>query len=506
MGPIKLFTIGDSISQGFMSLASARTDLSYSTLLARSLGISEADYRYPDWPKSGHPANLETLMRCMAIAGRDVSGPLQWHRVLKAIRKQLRATRDYYELGGGAHNKPDPSGHAYWHNIAYRGMDVGDAWGLTPAMCDAVIEADNEDGASSLGLVSHSFYRSAKRMLNPSGHNDFKDFCALRWLGEHAVNAGVENVVLNLGANNALGTVLDLEIRRTPNKDGQRPYEMDHPERAPYKWNLWHPVDFEGEYRELIKRTDQALQRNATHQDRVFVATVPYVTIAPLAKGVGPASEVPGLGYYFKYYVYFPFEEKHVRKGGAHLTMHDAILIDRCIDQYNLSIRKILNEANERIRAQRGSDRYYVVDINKALRQLAWKRNGGSPTYPLPDYLKYLVPPVNTKVYHADRAGRLRQGGLFSLDGVHPSAIGQGLIAWEFLKVMGLAGVTDTAGRRVEAAALDRDWPAIVASDTLYNNTVPHMAEFYENADLISLLMRLLDRWKDATGGDEELG
>jgi len=28
---MKLFTIGDSVSQGFMSLAAARTDLSYST-------------------------------------------------------------------------------------------------------------------------------------------------------------------------------------------------------------------------------------------------------------------------------------------------------------------------------------------------------------------------------------------------------------------------------------------------------------------------------------------
>lgn len=35
---MKLFTIGDSISQGFMSLAAARTDQSYSTLLPNILG------------------------------------------------------------------------------------------------------------------------------------------------------------------------------------------------------------------------------------------------------------------------------------------------------------------------------------------------------------------------------------------------------------------------------------------------------------------------------------
>lgn len=38
MQPLKLFTIGDSISQGFMSLAAARTDLSYSTIVAREMG------------------------------------------------------------------------------------------------------------------------------------------------------------------------------------------------------------------------------------------------------------------------------------------------------------------------------------------------------------------------------------------------------------------------------------------------------------------------------------
>jgi len=37
---MKLFTIGDSISQGFMSMAAARTELSYSTLMARVLGLT----------------------------------------------------------------------------------------------------------------------------------------------------------------------------------------------------------------------------------------------------------------------------------------------------------------------------------------------------------------------------------------------------------------------------------------------------------------------------------
>lgn len=43
---MKLFTLGDSISQGFMSGAAAQTDLAYSTLIARCMGL-EGEYEYP---------------------------------------------------------------------------------------------------------------------------------------------------------------------------------------------------------------------------------------------------------------------------------------------------------------------------------------------------------------------------------------------------------------------------------------------------------------------------
>lgn len=44
---MKLFTMGDSVSQGFMSLAAARTDLSFSTLIAGRMKLG-AGYRYPE--------------------------------------------------------------------------------------------------------------------------------------------------------------------------------------------------------------------------------------------------------------------------------------------------------------------------------------------------------------------------------------------------------------------------------------------------------------------------
>lgn len=123
--------------------------------------------------------------------------------------------------------------------------------------------------------------------------------------------------------------------------------------------------------------------------------------------------------------------------------MADALHIDNCIAEYNATIEKLVAQYD----AQHGNQkRYRTVPIAKALRELAWKRNAGQPTYQMPPELKSLDPQVNTKMYHADEQGRLRQGGIFSLDGVHPTAIGQGLVAYEFLKVMKDAGIVgDTA-------------------------------------------------------------
>ena len=53
---MRLFTIGDSVSQGFMSAAAARTDLTYSTLVARAMGLTRGhEYRYPEWALDGLP-------------------------------------------------------------------------------------------------------------------------------------------------------------------------------------------------------------------------------------------------------------------------------------------------------------------------------------------------------------------------------------------------------------------------------------------------------------------
>jgi hypothetical protein len=477
---MKLFTIGDSISQGFMSLAAARTDLAFSTLISKVIDPN-AQYRYSTW-RHGIPANLETLMRALHKKyGINIRG-IEWLSALKTMNEVLDQAEDFYERGAGRADQPCPPGDTWYHNVAVEGFEIADAWLVTPKLCKAEIQKANRargGGDDLFGVPNAFFYRTALQVLNPSRAPQYDDYSQLLWLHHHVKAEGVENLVLWLGANNALGTVLGLEVRQTPGD--KQPAGLDHLSRKQRGWNLWHPADFAAEYEVLLEQVDGIMRQNAQANWKVFLGTVPLVTIAPLAKGVGPTSEIPGKGIYYKYYTYFPFEEDFVRAGGWYLSQQDAIHIDDCIREYNDTIKRLVQARN----AAHGQERYVVVDIAEALRALAWKRNGGAPTYVFPDYFKFVYPKVNTKYYHADPKGRLRQGGIFGLDGVHPTAIGQGLIAWEFLKKM-------------DAARADQlDWAAIFRSDSLYSQPIPLMQEIYEHQDLAKHLVRLLRYFQD---------
>ncbi|MFN6518494.1 MAG: hypothetical protein RMY29_028960 [Nostoc sp. CreGUA01] len=493
---MKLFTIGDSISQGFMSLAAARTDLCFSTLIAKSMGLQVGgEYLYPEWLMGGLPVNLEKILRRLEKKyGSDING-LDWLTILPTIERVLDEAEDYYERQEGGVNHRYPGGIEFFHNVAIQGFDVADSWMITPKICKDQIELSNEKGEGKpdlFGLPNAAFYRTALKVLNPSLNPNYNDYSQLRWLQHHTTTTeGVENVILWLGSNNILGTVISLEIHQTPNDPNQT---LKNPSQNPQsfrevreKWNLWHPNDFEAEYQELLDRVDKIMQGNNNPKWNVFIGTVPLVTIVPLAKGVGATTEieVPGEqkpSIYYKYYTYFPFEEDTVRNTGTvYLTLQDALYIDDCIRKYNQVIRELVKNKNR----QYSEPRYHIVELADALQKIAFKRNAGEVQYDFPEYFKFVYPQVNTKYYHADTSGRLRQGGLFSLDGIHPSAIGQGLIAYEFLKKMAEIGVVNST---------ELDWKSIFSSDKLYSQPITLMHEFYDNKQFAETIIRLFGR------------
>ena len=73
-----------------------------------------------------------------------------------------------------------------------------------------------------------------------------------------------------------------------------------------------------------------------------------------------------------------------------------------------------------------------------ALHHSPWARPSWWTPYQLPPPLLALDPVPNTRYFRAGPEGRT-DGGLFSLDGVHPTTVAYGVLAQEVIKVMELA-------------------------------------------------------------------
>lgn len=486
---MKLFTIGDSISQGFMSLSAARTDLSYSTILAEKLEAK--DYVFPNWPLGGHPINIEQVLRTLNLRfGSDLKG-IEWIGALSTIARGLDQVEDFYERGDGRADNPYDNTTDFFSNVSVRGFSVADALDINAKMCQDKINSLPKKflGDGLISLPSASFFRTALKVLNPSLQKKFMDFTVLDWLKHHHHSEGIENTVVWLGANNALGTILSLKIKQTPNNPKRRPFQMTYDEREAY--NLWHPDDFEADYRELISRVDGIMRDSkGKNQDwQVYLPTIPLVTIAPLAKGVGEQFEIERgdeKWTYYKYYTYVPLTLEIAHSHPVKLNLQQALHIDDCIIEYNRLIKTIADEFNAK---EPGFQRYHVVDIADALTKMAFKRNRGQVKYDFPPYFKFLAHKPDTKYYHVTPDGDLEQGGLFSLDGVHPSAIGQGIIAYEFLKVYDKA--------RGKNLADSLDWDKIFKADSLYQRPISLMTEIYQHDELAKFILDAIKLFKD---------
>jgi hypothetical protein len=81
------------------------------------------------------------------------------------------------------------------------------------------------------------------------------------------------------------------------------------------------------------------------------------------------------------------------------------------------------------------------------------------------------------------------------LDGVHPTAIGQGIVAHEFRKVMKEAGVD---------VGNDLHWPDIFASDALYTKPISVMHELYNKDWLAKFLLERFSKRRQPPARNQE--
>lgn len=449
--PNRLVVIGDSVSHGVLSGAVWRTGLTWPALLARALGISSFRRPVYEGPGPGLPVNVESLVR---LVGERFGAELSWFEVVRAglaVRRAMDSVEDYWERGPGA-VPPAPSGPIL-HNLASLGFDLRDALALNVEEINDRIVGPSDD------IINQAPEQSGLRAARVVLATALRDGTALtqleaaRVLGDEG-DPGIDTLVVMLGANNALRSVTELSVRWSGDDyddlDGKNAY------------TVWRPSDFAKEWQRVVAELKTINART------IIAATVPHVTVAPIARGV-LGKLAPG-SRYFAYYTRPWIREDQFdprRRRDPFITGAHAREIDSAIDQYNEAIAASVQTAREEGRE------WYLYDLCSLLDRLAFRRYLNDPQaqpdwfepYPLPPELLALDPVPDTRFYGADATGRT-QGGLFSLDGIHPTTIGQGLIAHDLLTLLINKGVAPKSAHIdfaevIRADSLISDPPAV---------------------------------------------
>jgi hypothetical protein len=439
----RLVVVGDSLSHGVSSGAVFHTDQSWPAQVAAALGV--VDFTFPTYggPLDGLPFNIESLLRQMRQSFGDDISLLEKLRLPTVLHRIVDANEDYWERGAGS--APPPTATRY-DNVGIYGWDVRDA-----------LSSTSHRAATNAGVPQKDDLFGVK----PDADNDIAAWSVLRPFGPdatavgaaewHGAHGGIGTLIVMLGANNALDAVVSKDVNWSD-------VGYDDLDRNSH-YNVWRPTHFTHEYGELVGRL------RAIPAQRVVLATVPHVTIAPIANGVNP--DHPGEKWrrgsrYFPYYTDPWIEESNFKPSKhRHLTHQQARAIDSAIDQYNATITDAVRSA------RRDGRDWFVFDLCGLLDALAYRRfaadadaaakNGWEP---------YLLPPqlagLDTRRFDADEHG-LHAGGLIGLDMIHPTICGYGIVATEVLAVLTAAGLMSSA----------IDFAAVRASDTLVSDPPP---------------------------------
>jgi hypothetical protein len=446
----KLVAIGDSLTQGFQNGGVFRTDLSFPSMIARHMG---PDVRF-DTPSfialGGIPLNFEALARGL----QDAFGPvLGWDRSLAVashLFSTLKRIKRHWEGEGASLARPRETP---WHLQAVWGFTISDAWMMTEEASKEFIRSQRDTFSVFSVLPDHAMYTTARMVLNPS-FGPAREACSMldnvEWF---AKDGGIENLLCCLGHNNIIGAITDLSIRYSENRD----LNVFHADRT---CTVHRPEHMRLELQVLFERLA------ALRIDRVFIPTIPYVTIPPVMRGINLDGSPPREGLYDYYTRFWIWDSDFDPGRHPHLTRSQARELDELVDDYNA----IIEELAERYG-------FHVVPVGRLVNRIARRRHGihdwperkRKTIFP-EGFLKavraheatsHLDPnyPLTTDFYRLDAAtGALARGGIFSLDGLHPTTIGYGLIANLFMERM-----------RREGVAFDRDfdWAWVVSEDTL---------------------------------------
>lgn len=453
----KLVAMGDSMAQGFKNGGIYRTDLSFPAILAKAMGCYETFDRPSFSAQAGIPINLEVLIRGLAekysdgfTLGNSIGAGTE-------IYTTLRRIKSYWEghLKSLAVEQFTP-----YHNQAVWGFSISDSMTMDDQYCRTYIENNKPEYSVFSVLPDHAMYITARMVLNPSFSKKFENYSMLDNVTLLSEDGGIENLIVCIGHNNIVGAVTNLNIKYSEETDVMTEY-------AKRTCTVFRPEHFKMEMRALYEKIAKL------NIKRVFVPTIPYVTIPPAIRGVNDDKSKPRTGYFDYYARFWIWDEDFDPGKHPHLTKEQAIELDIVVDQYNAIIRKLADEFD-----------FCVVPVHKHVRAAARRRLGKENVRPFPplfvkalkenETTSYLVEDLEHIRISTDylrlneETGKIDRGGIFSLDGLHPSTIGYGLIANIYKLSMEKRGV------KFENPI---DWNFVIENETLVTNPPPLMKD-----------------------------
>ncbi len=451
----RLVALGDSLTHGFTSFAVHHTENSYPAMIARELGWK--DFRYPTYGDSpgGLPLDLEWFIRKLEPTFGDTLDLGEAVSAGLAATKLLDEQEDFWERGPGARIE---RGDEINHNLAIYGWDLRDV--LTRRADTAHDEIEPAVDKATPSLPQNSGPLAALRVIESArdaGGRALTPLEAAMALGEEG--DGIETLVVFVGSNNALPTVLTLDVTWS---------RLDYANLgAKEAYTVWRPIHFATE---LGAVSEAVAKIRARH---VLWLTIPHVTIAPIARGFG--AKLSDTSRYFEYYARPWLDEATLLANPSkypHLTAKQVRAVDSAIDQYNESIIETVHSARTA-----GRD-WHVVDISGVLDRMAARRYFDDPGARPPWWTKYEMPQALTDALGFEPTTQflmsgpdgIEAGGVVGLDGVHPTTVGYSLIAHECMKVMKQIGVRfydDAGAQRVDPEV---DFARVVKDDTLLSN------------------------------------
>ena len=482
----RLVTIGDSLTHGFMNAGVHRTDLSWPAIAAYELGLTAEQFTFPtyEWPTGpgGLPLDLERLARALE---KRFGAHLDFWEIVSAglwLRSYMDRIEDYWERGDGSRT---PRGGAPFHNMAVYGWDLLDPQLLTATRVASRLARPTKDDPLSQ-LVERHQDRAAWPVLQRARKGNRGRTVLDAVADMSGPGQGVETLVVVLGSNNALGAVVSLEPAWTP--EGYDDLPLEDRLAARVGCNLWRPSAFAADWSLL-----EAKLREVTAQ-HVIIATVPSVTIAPIARGT--FKKVRPQSRYFPYYTRpWITDDDFDTKRDPHITGEEARAIDSAIDAYNETMIDSVaapvatawtGTCSTWGRSSTGSRPGATSTVR------GHGRPGGPPTSCPARCGRWTRCPTPGSSGRGP-SGRT-DGGLFSLDGVHPTTTAYGILAQEVIRVMELAGVefTDRHGQP-RNGPVQVDFERLLRADTLIgappasvSNTLSLLGWLDDRLDLVN--------------------